>query len=121
MAPLKPTSVLRIETTWIREYARTYLPTEAGFSFCDDDLRESGITLIVLRHVFSHGYVTRSEKLNGPGAIWTVEGPDNEGDWYQVTIKVISSEMDVTLIDAKNRQDVQDAEETNKAKRAAIE
>jgi hypothetical protein len=121
MPPQKPNRVLRIETTWIREYARTYLPTEAGFSFCDDDLRESGITLIMLRHVFSHGYVTHSEKLNGPGAIWTVEGPDNDGDWYQVTIKVISAEMDVTLIDAKDREDIQETAETNKPKRAATE
>lgn len=75
----------------------------------------------MLRHVFSHGYVTHSEKLNGPGAIWTVEGPDNDGDWYQVTIKVISAEMDVTLIDAKDREDIQETAETNKPKRAATE
>lgn len=107
MPPQKPARVLRIETTWIREYARTYLPTEAGFSFPDDDLRVSGITLIALRHVFSEGYVTRSEKLNGPGAIWTVEGQDNEGDWYEVTIKVISEQMDVTLINAERRKPIQ--------------
>src|ERR1700734_1815510 len=119
MPPQKPMRVLRIETTWIREYARTYLPTEAGFSFCDDDLRESGITLIVLRHVLSHGYVAHSDKLDGPGAIWTVEGPDNEGIWYRVTIKVISMEMDVTLINAQERPE--ETAETNKIKRAATE
>lgn len=105
MPPQKPLRVLRIETTWIREYARTYLPTEAGFSFSDDDLREAGITLISLRHVFSEGYVTSSEKLNGPGAIWTIEGHDNEGNWFDVTIKVITDLMDVTLIHLSDQED----------------
>ena len=114
MPPIKPARALRIETTWIRNYARTYFPTEAGFSFCDDDLRRWGITLIELRHVFSHGYVTSSEKLNKPGAIWIVEGPDNEGAWYCVTIKVISQQMDVTLIDANRQVEIQETTRTNK-------
>ncbi len=118
MPPRKPERVLRIETTWIREYARTYLPTEAGFSFSDDDLRASGITLVAVRHVLSKGYVTHAEKLNGPGAIWTIEGQDNDGDWYQLQIKVLSQEMDVTLLDADRQREVQEMPITKKVKRA---
>ncbi|HXL12607.1 MAG TPA: hypothetical protein VN941_01420 [Bradyrhizobium sp.] len=121
MPPQKPARVLRIETAWIREYARTYLPSEVGFSFSDDDLRASGITLIAVRHVLSKGYAVRSEKLNGPGAIWTVEGQDNEGIWYQVTIKVISEQLDVTLINAEQQQEIQEVPKAKKIKRAATE
>jgi hypothetical protein len=117
----KPERVLRIETTWIREYARTYFPTESGFSFCAGDLRASGISLVTIRHVLSRGYVTRSDKLNGPGAIWTVEGQDIDGDWHEISIKVISEEWDVTLVYAERQDTVQRLPATIKVKRAARE
>lgn len=88
---------LKLETTWIREYARTYRPSEGGFSFCAQDLREAGLSLVALRQVLRHGYVVLADKLDGPGAVWIVEGKDNEENQYRLTIKVISEELDVTL------------------------
>ena len=97
--PPKPNSVQRIETTWLREYAKTYLPSESGFSFSDDDLRASGVNLIQVRQIFRKGYVVSAEKLDGPGALWTVEGQDNEENWFCAIVKVVSEELDVTLIE----------------------
>ncbi len=84
--PPQPKRVLGIEITWVREYARTYMPSEGGFSFCDDDLREAGVTLVAIKRILSHGHVVHAAKLDGPGAIWIVEGQDSDENWYHVTI-----------------------------------
>lgn len=115
MPPKQSARVLRIETTWIRGYGRTYLPSEAGFSFSADDLRASGITLVTVRRVLSHGYVVCADKLDGPGAIWIVEGQDNEEKWYRATLRVISEILDVTLIE------IEQMKMQEKIKRAATE
>jgi len=97
--PPQPQRLFKIETIWIREYATTYLPTEAGFSFSDEDLRASGITLVAVKHMLSRGRVVFADKLDAPGAIWVVEGPDSEDNWYRATIRVISENLDVTLME----------------------
>jgi hypothetical protein len=93
--------VCDVETTWIREYAKTYLPSEAGFSFSADHLREVGLTLIGIRNIFRRGYVTFSDKLDGPGAVWIVEGNDNGGDRFRLTVTVISESLAVDLVRAE--------------------
>jgi hypothetical protein len=93
-------SPLQIATTWIREWAQTYLPNEAGFSWCADDLRAADLTLVAVRHVLKHGTVVFNEKLDRPGATWIVEGEDNDGNRFRLKLTVISEEMDVTLENA---------------------
>ena len=97
--PPVPERVHDVETVWIREYARTYLPTEIGFAFSADMLRETGISLVAIRNVFRRGHVVYSEKLDGPGAIWVVEGDDNGGDEFRLTIRVVSECQEVTLLE----------------------
>ncbi len=100
---LVPERVHNVETTWIREYAQTYLPTEIGFSFSAEMLRKAGISLVAVRNVFRRGYVVCSEKLDGPGAIWVVEGDDNGGDQFRLTIRVVSECLEVTLLGVEPR------------------
>lgn len=95
--PPQPKRVLSMATTWIREYAQTYLPSEAGFSFSPDDLRAASVSLVTIRHVLRHGHVVHVSKLDEPGAIWIIEGQDNDGNGYRMTVKVVSEMLDVTL------------------------
>jgi hypothetical protein len=99
--PPQPKEILEIETVWIREYAKTYLPSEAGFSFSPTLLRELGLNLVALRNIFRSGRVVYSNKLDGPGAIWVVEGDDNEGNEFRLTVMVISESLAVSLADAE--------------------
>lgn len=92
-----PKSKFQTETTWIREYAKTYLPCEAGFSYSPDDLRSTGISLIQIRHVFRNGEVVFADKLDEPGAIWVVEGEDQDRLWLRLTVEVISETQSVLL------------------------
>jgi hypothetical protein len=106
--------VLKIETTWINEYGRTYLPTEAGFSFSAEDLRAAGMNLVQVRYVLSHGRVVYADKLDDPGAIWVVEGEDNDENEFRLTVKVISEELDVTLIKIEKIERVEKLEQAKK-------
>src|SRR5882724_2964686 len=88
---------LNLETVWLREYARTYQPTEAGFWFSPELLREKNTTLLDVRHAFSVGNVMLSDKLDGPGARWTVIGEDCDGRLLLMTVIVVSAELSVSL------------------------
>ncbi|HLK80166.1 MAG TPA: hypothetical protein VKT99_01545 [Xanthobacteraceae bacterium] len=97
MSP-QPKQEFVVETTWIREYAKTYLPSEAGFSYSAEHLRKMGLNLIAIRNVLRKGYVVYANKLDSPGALWIVEGDDNEGIKYRVTLTVISEILGVSLV-----------------------
>ena len=92
-----PKRVLDIETVWIRQYARAYLPHETGFSFSAEMLRREGVTLIDVRNVFRKGVVTYANKLDDPGAIWVVEGEDVDGRQLRITVIVVSEILEVRL------------------------
>jgi hypothetical protein len=93
----EPKRALDIETIWIRQYARAYLPNETGFSFSAEMLRREGVTLIDVRNVFRKGVVTYADKLNDPGAIWVVEGEDVDGRPLRITVIVVSEILEVRL------------------------
>lgn len=92
-----PKRVCRIETVWIREFARTYLPSEAGLTFAPQRLRNAGISLVGVTNVMRGGYVTSADKLDGPGAVWVIEGDNNDGENFRLTVRVITEQLDVDL------------------------
>lgn len=92
---------LGLETEWLREYARTYLPSEADFAFPPEDLRREGITLVQLRYLFWTGSVVYSDKLDEPGALWVVAGTDCDGNDLTATIIVVTEVLSVKLVEVK--------------------
>jgi hypothetical protein len=97
--PTRPQEAFSLETDWIREYARSYLPSELAFSYPPNALRRVSVTLIDIRNVLRAGTVTYSDKLDGPGAIWLVEGTDTEDRQITVKLHVISERLSVALMD----------------------
>jgi hypothetical protein len=100
MPPL-PKDVLKIETVWIREYARTYLPCEAGFTFPAARLREAGLSLLGVTMIFRNGNVVFADKLDVPGAIWVVEGSDENLVSFRLTVTVVTTTLAVDLVRAE--------------------
>ncbi len=94
---VKPERQFAIETDWIRGYASAWLPTEAPFKHTPAMFRREGVSILDLRNVFRNGVVTYDEKLDGPGALWIVEGDDGDGNLIIAEIVVISEELDVTV------------------------
>lgn len=85
------------ETVWIREYAATYLPRETGFTYPPEMLRREKISLVDLRNVFRTGVVDYADKLEGPGALWMIEGSDGDGGRICAEVWVISETLEVTV------------------------
>lgn len=85
------------ETEWVRSFASTYLPCEAGFRFSPDDLKSAGVTLIAVKHAMKFGSVVYSDKLDEPGAYWIVEGQDINGNILRLELIVVSEILSVTL------------------------
>jgi hypothetical protein len=104
---------LHIETEWIRSYARVYLPTEAGFSFSPEMLRDRDISIIKIRYLLKNGEVVYADKLDDPGALWIVVGEDQDGVRYELELVVVSETQSVTLRnvirDADSKEDGNDA------------
>lgn len=95
--PPQPKRVCELETVWIREFARTYLPSEAGFTCAPERLRQAGLTLIGVKNVFRRGHVVFADKLDEPGALWIIEGNDNDGVRFRITVKVETERQAVDL------------------------
>lgn len=93
----QPKSVQRIETTWLRAYARTYEPSETGLSFSAEMLRRARVNLVTLRNVMRGAYVISAEKLDEPGALWCVVGEDNNGDEFRLMLHVVTETLAVSL------------------------
>ena len=87
----------KFQTEWIREYARAWSPMEAGFTYAPEVLRRANVFIVDLRNLLRNGVVTYDEKLDGPGALWIVEGDDGDGNLIVAEIVVISEELDVTV------------------------
>ncbi|TLG78599.1 hypothetical protein [Methylocystis sp. B8] len=85
------------ETVWIREYAATYLPRETGFTYTPEMLRRENVSVVDLRNVFRLGTVTYANKLDGPGALWIIEGSDGDGGSICAQLWVISETLEVTV------------------------
>lgn len=95
--PALPKRVLKLETVWIQGFANTYLPSEAGLIYSPQCLRDAGISLIGIRNVLRRGYVVFSDKLDGPGARWVIEGDNNEGERFRLTATVITEQLSVDI------------------------
>jgi hypothetical protein len=93
----RPKNGPSLATVWLREYARTYLPSEAMFDFAPDDLRRAGLSLIDVRNLLRTGVVTYEDKLDGPGGLWIVEGCDCDGMKLIAAIEVRSDSYQVKL------------------------
>lgn len=96
--PPQPKDVLQIETVWLREYAKTYLPCEAGFSFPASRLRDARLSLMGVIAIFRRGYVVFADKRDNPGAIWIVEGCDENEVSFRLTVTVITETLAVDLV-----------------------
>lgn len=96
--PPQPKDVLRIETVWLREYARTYLPCEAGFSFPAARLRAAQLSLLGVTMIFHNGIVVFADKRDEPGAIWVVEGSDENSVPFRLTVAVVTATLAVDLV-----------------------
>lgn len=92
-------AVHKLETEWIRSWARIYLPYETATVFSAEAFRKGDLSLVDLMHVLGAGIVVHAEKLDEPGARWVVVGEDAEERRIQVTIVVISECYEVDLID----------------------
>lgn len=112
--PPQPKDVLKIETVWIREYARTYLPCEAGFSFPAARLREARLSLLGIIMIFRNGYVVFADKRDEPGAIWVVEGEDENLVSFRLTVTVVTEMLAVDLVRVE-RQPEEDGNDSNAA------
>lgn len=108
--PAKPKTALKLETEWLREYARAYLPSEAAFSFSADALRRAGVTLVGIRNACREGIVFFSDKLDDPGAVWMVEGDDGDGNMLVITLVVITDTMSVSLYEVEKVSGVEGEE-----------
>lgn len=97
LMPPQAKTVCELETVWIREFARTYLPSEVGLTYTPQKLRDAGLSLVGVRNVMRAGYVVFADKLNGPGASWVVEGDNNDGETFRLTVKVITEQLDVEV------------------------
>ncbi|WP_296578832.1 DUF4258 domain-containing protein [Phreatobacter sp.] len=95
--PSQSPRILEFETNWIRAYAETYMPSDAPFSFRPAQLRATGLSLVDIRNVLRSGLVVFSEKHDGPGARWVVEGHDDDGRRIRVWLEVESSLVRVEL------------------------
>jgi hypothetical protein len=93
--PPQSKRVLSLETIWIREFAKTYLPSEAGLTYAPQVLRDAGISLIGIRNILRRGRVVFADKLNGPGARWVIEGDNNDGERFRLTATVITEQLSV--------------------------
>jgi hypothetical protein len=94
---VKPERQFAFETDWIHAYASNWLPTEAPFRHTPAMFRREKISILDIRNVFRNGVVTYDEKLDGPGALWIIEGDDGDGNLILAEIVVISEELDVTV------------------------
>ena len=107
-----PKRVLGFETEWLRAYATTYMPTESGFSYPRDELLRHGVNLVNVRHVFRYGTVVFADKLDEPGALWIVEGRDQDERLLRIVLCVVSEMLDVTIRDIEIlRQTVENDDE----------
>lgn len=85
------------QTNWLRAYASAWSPCEAGFSYAPAMLRREGVSVVDLRNLFRDGVVTYDNKLDEPGALWIVEGTDDDGTYLVAEIIVVSETMQVTV------------------------
>lgn len=101
MAAEKPKPELSLETDWVRGWATTCEPSEAQLSYSPTRLRGAGTNITFIRRVMRTGKVVARDKLDGPGAVWVVEGVDPEGNWLRLTLTVVSESQDVRLRDVE--------------------
>lgn len=83
MSP-QPKQEFVVETTWIREYAKTYLPSEAGFSYSAEHLRKMGLNLIAI----SRSGMSFVKGMSSTRISWTVRV--RSGLWKATTTKALS-------------------------------
>jgi hypothetical protein len=95
--PEKPKPAHALETEWVHEYARTYLPSDAAFRYSPALLRRERVSLVDIRNALRSGAVIYSDKLDDPGALWIVEGDDADGRRIIVMLHVISESVSVSL------------------------
>src|SRR5260370_6169239 len=89
--------VQKSETEWLRAYAEAYEPTETGFAFPAERLREISASLVDIRVALRRCEVIYADKLDGPGALWIAEGPIDEQDRLRLSLIVVSETLDVRL------------------------
>lgn len=88
---------LRFETVWLQGFASTYLVAETNLTLSPECLRQAGVSIVQLLHVFRSGVVVDSDQLDRPGARWIVEGVDNDDVSYVVSVVVVSDIYSVTV------------------------
>jgi hypothetical protein len=100
-AGTKQAVTFEVETEWLREFARTYMPCEAMFSYPVDLLRAAGVSLVDVKNLMASCTVVDNEKLDEPGALFTVVGEECDGGGLRAVFRVVSQEYDVTLMNVE--------------------
>jgi hypothetical protein len=56
------------------------------------------LSLLGVTMIFRNGYVVFADKLDDPGAIWVVEGSDENSVSFQLTVIVVTETLAVDLV-----------------------
>jgi hypothetical protein len=88
---------LSFETTWLREYAKNILPSEATIEFDPHQFGEAAVDLLDLTCLFRRGRVVYSDKVDASGTIWVVVGTDCDGMAMRAVLDVHTQEMRVSV------------------------
>lgn len=100
---------LKIETNWLRAYARTYLPCEDALEYSPEAFRQADVDLLQFACLLRRGRVVFADKLDGPGAVWIVEGQDCDDNELRATLLVQTQEMSIRVHDVERLQREQGA------------
>ena len=61
-------------------------------------LREARLSLLGVTMIFRNGYVVFADKREEPGAIWVVEGDDENLVRFRLTVAVVTETLAVDLV-----------------------
>jgi hypothetical protein len=103
---------LKIETEWLRAYARTYLPCEDALVYPPEVFRREHVDLLHFACLLRRGRVVSAEKLDEPGAVWIVEGQDCDDNDLRATLVVQTQEMSLRILDVERLHREQEAKTT---------
>ena len=103
---------MKIETQWIREWARTYLPSDDVLDYPPEAFRREGVNMLHLGCLLRRGGVVFADKLDEPGALWIVEGQDCDDNELRAKLIVQTQEMSIRVVDVERLQREQEAKIT---------
>lgn len=86
-----------VETRWLREFAKTYLPCDSWAELNASALRRDDISIVDLMCFFRRGQVIYTDKQDCEGTKWVVRGVDCDDRPIIATLLVHTQEHLVKL------------------------